>query len=357
MKFCFSRIAALFFVASFPTRLWGGEMRPDFGKLAPVGVCAAAKEAARTNRIPIERIDPPDKADTLNPGDSITASITLFEKRGQKSQWLLYVEATEPTAEEKAAKPKAPAVWYVGAGDKVMFAGSVAPVSLRLLGPFVEATNKHPKVEDQKAHITLNKGFLGIGLDEAAAAFHRMQQNNVHGSFQIRPRPFTEAEMAEGRKTMAVLGLSIEEQRAIAGSQLALMSYFHLVQETPGLDDLFYKVVKLPSIWSVVRHVGVSASLELEREYVAPTEGLNWNLAPQTPCYTFPLALRINGQPALTATFVVAPPRPPLLQCGGIVGLLAEKPNDKKTYLILRIISARHGKDAGPAAANVRPGL
>jgi len=117
----------------------------------------------------------------------------------------------------------------------------MAPVNLRLLGPFVDAANKQPKMEDQKAHITLNKGFLGIGLDEAAAAFYRMRQNKLQGGFQIRPRPFTEAETAEGKKAMAVLRLSAEEQRAIAGSQLALMSYFHLVQETPGLDDLFYK--------------------------------------------------------------------------------------------------------------------
>jgi hypothetical protein len=44
------------------------------------------------------------------------------------------------------------------------------------------------------------------------------------------------------------------------------------------------------------------------------------------------------------STLVVAPARPPLLECGGIIGLLAEKPNDPKTYLLLRIISARKGK-------------
>jgi len=343
MRFFFG-IGPVFFVASFTVQLWGEEIWPDFGKLAPVALCAAAVEAARTNNIPIEGIDPPGEAGSLHPGDSVTALITLFEKRGQKSQWLLYVEAVEPTAEEKARKPKKPPVCYVGAGDKVEFAGARAPVSLRLLGPFVDATNKAPKVENQKARITLEKGFLGIGLDEAAAAFSRMRQNKLKGSYDSRPRPFTEAETAEGKKTIAALQLSLEEQRAIAGSQLALFSYFHLVQETPGLDGLFYKVVKLPSVWSVVRHFGVSASLELKTEYVAPTEASNWNLMPQTPCYTFPLALRVNEHPALIATLVVAPPRPPLLECGGIVGLLAEKPGDKQTYLILRIISARHGK-------------
>ena len=353
MRFFFQMLATLF-VAPFTFLVCGGEMQPDFGKLVPVALCPAAIEAARTNNIPIERIDPPGEGGSLNPGDSITALVTLFDKRGQRSQWLLYVEAVEATEEEKARKPRGPAVCYVGAGDKMEFAGSAAPASLRLLGPFVDATNKTPRMEDHKVRITLNPGFLGIGLEKAAAAFYRMHQDNLRGSFQISSRPFTETEAAEGKKAMEVLKLSAEEQRAIAGSQFALMSYVHLVQETPGLDGLFYKVVKLPSVWSVVSHFGVAASLELESEYVAPTDVSHWNLLPSTPCYTFPLAFRINGQPGLIATLVVAPAHPPLLECGGIVGLLAEKPSDKKTYLILRIISARHGNLNGPRDAEAR---
>jgi hypothetical protein len=320
------------------------EMGPDFGKLVPVALFPAAMESARTNKIPVEGFDPQGEAGSLNPGDSITALIILFEKRGQKSQWLLYVEAAEPTSAERERKPKEPAVLYVGAGAKMEFTGSLAPVTLRLLGPFVDGTGKRSKVEDQQERIMLDKGFLAIGLDDAAAAFHRIEKNKLHGKLQIRPRPFTESEVSEGKREMAALQLSAEEQRAIAGSQLALMSYVHLVQETPGLDDLFYKVVKLPSVWSVVRHLGVTVSLDLDREHVAPTPGTNWNLKPGTRCFTFPLALRINKQPALMSTLVVAPARPPLLECGGIIGLLAEKPNDPKTYLLLRIISARKGK-------------
>lgn len=95
-----------------------------------------------------------------------------------------------------------------------------------------------------------------------------------------------------------------------------------------------------PSVWSVARHLGVKVSLDLEREHLAPADAGAWNLPPGTRAYHFPLAIRMNGQPALIATLVVAPARPPLLACGGIVGLLAERPNDKDTYLTLRIISA-----------------
>jgi hypothetical protein len=349
MSLCLSPRIAICLIASAALHLFGGEMAPDFSKFAPVALFPAAKEAARTNQIPIAGIDPADQADTLKPGDSVTAQITIFEKRGTKSQWLLYVEAVEPTAEEKARKSRGSATWYVGAGDKVTFAGSEAPVSLRLLGPFAEGTAKPPKMQDQRARITLDPGFLSIGLDEAAGAFHRMRQSRLKGALQVRNRPFTEDEVAKGKKTISILQLSAKEQRAIAGSQLALMSYVHLVQETPGLDSLFYKVVKLPSVWSVVRHLGVSVSVNLEKNYVAPTAVSNWNLEPETVCYTFPLSLRVNDQLALLTTLVVAPPRPPLLQCGGIVGMLAEKPDDKNTYLLLRIISARHEKDKGVA--------
>ncbi len=141
---------------------------------------------------------------------------------------------------------------------------------------------------------------------------------------------------------MSGLKLTLNEQRAIIGSGLALNSYVEFIQETPGLDDLFYKVVKPPSIWSVVTHLGVQVSLDFVRECVAPLEPTKWKLPPGTRCYTYPLALRVNKQPALTTTLIVSPPRPPLLGCAGIVGFLAENPKDKETFLLLQIISARH---------------
>lgn len=79
--------------------LQGEEMRPEFAKLAPAAPCPALVEAARTNHIPIAGLDPPGPAESLEPGDSTTALITLFEKGGRKTQWLLYVEAAAPTAE------------------------------------------------------------------------------------------------------------------------------------------------------------------------------------------------------------------------------------------------------------------
>ncbi len=319
------------------------EMRPDFRKLAAVAIYPAAAEFARSNGIPIEGLEALSEGEQFKPGDSLTGLITLSQKGGRTTQWLLCITAAEPTTEEKGRAPKPLMVWYLGGGDKVEFSQAVAPVSLRLVGPFPNPAGKGraPKVEDQTARISVNQGFLAIGLDEAAAATERMTTNHLHGGFRASTKPFTESEIVKSRKAMAGLNLSLKEQRAIVGAGLALNSYTELVQETPGLDELFYKVVKPPSLWSVVTHLGVQVSIDLQQPYVTPTDPTRWKLLPGTRCYTYPLALRVNKQPALTTTLVVAPPRPPLLGCAGIVGMLAENPKEKETYLLLQIISAR----------------
>jgi len=214
--------------------------------------------------------------------------------------------------------------------------------------PFIEVKGKtkSAKVEDKTEHVTLDKGFLAIGHDEAAAAIYRIMKNDLHGNMQVRGRPFTEAEIAEGRKQVAALQLTAADERALIGSSMALESYFDLVGETPGLDDVAMKVVKLPSIWSVVEHFGVRVNIDLVRKDLAPMDAGRWTLAPGTPCYDLPLVFRVNDQPAIIVSLLAVPARPPMLSCGGIICLLAEKPGDKDTYLILQIISAHCRQDS-----------
>jgi hypothetical protein len=52
------------------------------------------------------------------------------------------------------------------------------------------------------------------------------------------------------------------------------------------------------------------------------------------------MLFELNNDNVFNVTLVVTAPRPPLLACGGVIGLLAEKAGDKDTYLTLRIVSA-----------------
>jgi hypothetical protein len=342
------RSLVIWLTAGATHSLVGAEVRPDLTKLTPITPLPALVEAAHTRKIPIEGIDPQGAADTLNPGDSATTLFTLFEKGGRKTQWVLLVEADAPKADQKPRPPSAPVIVYAGAGDKLEFTHQIAPATLRLVGPFVEVQGKtkSAKVEDKTEHITLDKGFLAIGHDEAAAAIYRIMKNDLHGNFQTRGRPFTDAEVAQGRKQMVDLQLTARDERALVGSSMALESYFDLVGETPGLDDVGLKVVKLPSVWSFVSHFGVRVNVDLVRKDVAPMDAGKWTLPTNTPCYDLPLVFRMNDQPAVIVSLLAVPARPPMLSCGGIICLLAEKPGDKDTYLILQIISAHCRQDS-----------
>jgi len=53
-----------------------------------------------------------------------------------------------------------------------------------------------------------------------------------------------------------------------------------------------------------------------------------------------PMRVTLNQRPALYATLLVTDPHPPLLACSGIVGFVAQNPNDAENYMTFRVISA-----------------
>ena len=122
----------------------------------------------------------------------------------------------------------------------------------------------------------------------------------------------------------------------------ALLSYSDIAKQTGGLNDVFLKIANMPSVWSVVWNVGVQASMEVESDRIAPADPAAWGLPPHTPAYYFPMLLELNNGEPFNVTLVVTAPRPPLLACGGVIGLLAEKAGDRDTYLTLRIVSAHN---------------
>ena len=318
----------------------------------PTGPFPSLVAAAQANHIPLEGIDPRTKSDTLEPGDSVTALMTQSLKGERTRQWLIYLKVVAPTASEQAAKPPDPMVLYTSFGNKLQFESAPAYVAMRVLGPFVEAggRKKPPKVEDKSTRFSVNKGFLGLGLDRGAAVdyrIHHVKDVTLHGSFQMSGSPFNADQIARGRKLVEAYHITPDEERAWAGSIPALLSYFEILQETPGLSDVVFKVVELPSIWSLLRHGGISAGIDFRSERIEPARSAVCPVS--SPAYFLPMGLAINNRPALEVTLLVTEPEPPLLACGGIVGLVAENPKEPHTYVALRVISARHGLTASLA--------
>jgi len=311
-------------------------------KLRPVRPCAAAVGWAEGAKIPLNHIDSAIDGEALNPGDSITGLIQLHEKGVREKQWIVYSEIVNPGPKDDAAKKSEPMVLYTTLGNKLEFKSSPVMVKVRTIGPFVETGDKRkPKVQEESATFPLDKGYLSLGLDRAVAALLKFKQNKEHGNFSFGPKPFGEAEIAKGRKLAEATHITSDDERALCGSCPALLSYFDFAHNTPGLQDICFKVVELPSVWSMIRHVGVTANLTFQTENFRGADAFAWDSAGNGPAYYFPMSLELNKQPALRLTFVVTSPKSPLLGCGGIVGMLAEKPDEKETYLTFRVISAR----------------
>ena len=122
-------------------------------KLKPVPACAALAAAAQSN--------------SLHPGDSAAVLVTFFQN-GNQTQWLLYLEAVAPGPKDKTKKSTLKLT--PGSGDPITFESEPTPAKLRLLGPFgINNTSPPPKHRVADTRISLEKDFLGLGLDQAAA--------------------------------------------------------------------------------------------------------------------------------------------------------------------------------------------
>jgi hypothetical protein len=322
----------------------GNAISNSLARLDSVPPCASLVAVAEANHIPFEGIDRPAQDDRLDPGDSVSALITFFQKGGRRSQWLVYVEVVASNAAEQAQKLPPPRVFYSSAGTKLQFVSSPAFVAVRTLGPFVESSkaSKPVKTGDKEARFALNRGFLGLGLNHTAAALYALKHAKTDQRMWVRNAPFSEAEIVEGRKVAAALQLTPEQERGVIGGIPALESYFNVVQNTPGLSDILFDILDLPSAWSMIRNGGIKdVEFHFERERVEEANGAEWGVREFGPAYHLPFVIKLNKQTALNLTFVVTSPNPPLLACAGVVGLLAEKPGQPQNYLTLRVVSAR----------------
>ena len=336
----------LFFILLLAPFVCAAQSTNLLSRIEPVPPFPELRAAAKTLRIPLNGIRPSTHSGTLASGDSVTALITLHQKGNRRSQWLVYFQIVGNTNSASSAKPR---VIYTSTGNRFEFPQAYATFRIRSLGPYVDSASiwGSPVPKDKSAAVSINEGFLGLGMDKGAAAIYRlhlarekMQLTNFN--FSVAEKPFTAERIAGDRKFAAQLQITTNEERALTGWYPAINSYFDSVGQTPNLDTIMLKVIHLPSLWSIARHAGIQSDFKIGFEDIAPVAlPAGWDLPGHTPVYEVPLSLTLNGEPAINATLFVTDPHPPLLTCGGIIGFLAEDPVNKENYVTLRIISAQ----------------
>lgn len=321
--------------------------------LKPAAIFPELRAAAVAKGISVEGVDSFEATNELSPGDAVTMLIDLHQKHGAESQWLICFEAVAPT-NGVSAKKEEPTVLYTSSGNRFEFGSLPVPLRVRTVGPVKVPDSSwwKPQLTDAAAVVSVNEDFLELGLDKATMALRRLydfrnaMKGKVDFSFGISSRRYGTNTVSRGRNIAEQMHMTKGEERSLTGGVPVMFSYFNTIQQTPELDSIMFKVISLPSVWSVVGNMGVTADIGIgrPRDRVGPIALPGWEELSHAPLYTMPVEVSLDKHPALKLTLIVTDPHPPFLLCGGIVGFLAENPKEKDNYLTLRVISAHDGE-------------
>jgi hypothetical protein len=323
---------------------------PEFEFPAPLPVVAAA---AAKNGMALEGMAPAvESAGGLQPGDQVTALVSLLKGK-ELTQWVIEATCVELNAAEKQQPPLRTWTFHTNTGTEIFLSATRAVLAVRILGPFEHTSRERDagrNAVEQRARVTVNADFLGLGLDRACAAVMAVNAAKEKDptlasmAWSMRMRPFSPAEIEAGRKAALSLGLTPERERAVAGANPALLEFFHVIRRTPGLQDILQGVIDVPW-WTVIKRAG-DVPVVLTPQYRYAEE-----LPAAAPLltgtggkgYTVPFLLFIGGKPALVGKLAVVNPQRPLLACAGILGLAACAPDGEGPRVMLQIVSARVG--------------
>ena len=114
-----------------------------------------------------------------------------------------------------------------------------------------------------------------------------------------------------------------------------------LATQDDVLQDLLFRVVDKPSLWSIATNLGAHVNMK-------------WTgSAAETPPIAFPgfpdevrrsaLELVVNGDTAAWVTLFAAKPHAGTAACGGLVGAIAQHPTDSGRIGIVRLLATRRG--------------
>ncbi|PTY06503.1 hypothetical protein DB347_10665 [Opitutaceae bacterium EW11] len=290
----------------------------------------------------------------VQPGDRAVAVVTLEDKNRQV-QWLVEV-AIVPTPPEKtkAFQQSKPLVIYSSTGNRLEYSNDCRTVRLTTHGPFAPEPNNAAPPRLRTSEAVVNSDHLLLGLDRACATFIRLHQqsarepNDPKWGLSYSSSPFSPEALRSMPKLPASLTVSVDDERAFAGSMPALISFFQIAQSTPGVQDALSEVLDLP-IWSIIAHAGqVSPYFKMDGDHILRlADG-----AGHVSRYLLPMDLLLNGKLALRLNVVAVSPRPPYASTAGILEVRAQNPKNPSLRAFIQVLGAQRAASAAAAATN-----
>ncbi len=119
------------------------------------------------------------------------------------------------------------------------------------------------------------------------------------------------------------------------------MSLQELANSDPNLQDLLFRVVDAPSLWSVVTRLGVKVVMNWPAQPITEYAPQMAEASGPVRCAT--MELLINGSTASWVEMLVGKPRGATMICGGLVGAIARHPSEPGRLAVVRLLATRRG--------------
>lgn len=311
------------------------------------------KTLAGEHNVPLSGISDFQERNHLETDDRVTLMVTSLNGDTTK-QWLLSLRVSELTAKEKKRDLPAAQTLYSTSGHQFTFESDCAALALTTWGPvtgpgIMETTVRFEQRTDE-ARGLINPVFLAIGLHNTGDALTKLHQARSDGRVDperkigILNTPVSEEVVRDGLELVTKAGLTLDDERAIAGSVPAMLEFFNVAARSHGLREIIWEIIDKPSLWSIIRHFGrVEAGITFHSKGVRHISSEPWGMPGSVELYQIPFTLNLNDEPALDCVMIVTEPRPPLLTSAGIIGLTAHQPGTKDRRAVIRLLAAQPG--------------
>ncbi|HXC34782.1 MAG TPA: hypothetical protein VNV43_02850, partial [Candidatus Acidoferrales bacterium] len=184
--------------------------------LEPVPPFPELRTIAKTNEIPLGGIGLVTATNVL-PDDSLTALVTLHQKRNRLTQWLVYFDVVA-VSNRPPSHPAKPVVFYNSMGDKFEFSNTPVTFRIRTLGPYVESASiwGAPVPKDNDARASVNGTFLALGMDKCMASLYRLDPlikkfGATNINLQVSEKPPSDATIKKNQKLATLLHITSQE--------------------------------------------------------------------------------------------------------------------------------------------------
>ncbi|HEY1792879.1 MAG TPA: hypothetical protein VGG34_08165 [Opitutaceae bacterium] len=270
--------------------------------------------------------------------DSVTALVCLGPMGGPASrQWVVRFRMAQAAGAKSSS-----GTFYTTAGDVFTFPSARAAMDVRIVGPVPTGDGGGPAaLEDER--VLVSSDFLRLDLTRAARVLQRM-----HGAgkppglhLTVAPEPERNADAPSVRAAFERLGIGEGDRRSFAGALPALAEFFTAAERTPGLSDILFRVVRMPSLFTVLRHGGEPGlSVRFIGGGAAGEKAAFWRGGRDPSLCTLSFVVEAFGGPVLDVVLYAVPPAPPYEATAGIVGAAAYSPGARDKVLVMRVLLA-----------------